>query len=174
MDRNGGAPRPLAPPAGQLQGCGQSAHPAPLRHYSLRYRRNCRPARARSGTRPTLRARSPPRLARGTSPRRARNIAGPTNTTRCLTGPQALSLKGDNGATRGVQVFACVPSDPAFVQPLICSTQISVKSRRAVAKSVSTLPSSRSSSNSAAWSWMPRRAMSIVSISVGVALRIAW
>jgi len=42
-------------------------------------------------------------------------------------------------------------SQPTFKShPLICSTQIRVKSRRAVAKSVSTLPSSRSISISAA------------------------
>ena len=59
------------------------------------------------------------------------------------------------------------------LQPLMCNTQISVNSRRAVGKSVSTLPSSRSSSKLAASSCTARRAMSIVSISAAVALRIA-
>ncbi len=59
-------------------------------------------------------------------------------------------------------------------QPLQCRTQTRVKSRRAVLKSTSILPFSR------AWSvcdpslCRPRRPMSIASILLGVAERIAW
>src|SRR5690606_10877397 len=55
----------------------------------------------------------------------------------------------------------------------VCRTQTSVNRRRAVAISVSTLPSSRSISIRAPSSWMPRRPMSIASIFAGGRRRTA-
>jgi hypothetical protein len=64
-----------------------------------------------------------------------------------------------------------VPAKPPH--PRQCSTQTSVKSRRAVSKSISILPESLSMRVCEPSLWRPRLPMSIASIWLGLALRIA-
>ena len=71
--------------------------------------------------------------------------------------PQYERAKKQRKNHRAEPIFSCLPlchtADPITLSKiycLICSTQIKVKSRRAVGKSTSIFPSSRSISNSAA------------------------
>src|SRR5277367_5246194 len=93
--------------------------------------------------------------------RRLRDIGQPHDLQR----PRQLGLVDDahGPAILGIHPDGAIVDavDPHDVQALWCSTQTSVNSRRAVAKSIAILPSSRSRTKAAPSSCRPRRPMSI-------------
>ena len=115
------------------------------------------------------RATAKPSTSRARTPTESTNIRWPS---RCLRIASAIGERIEL-ALHANKTLPGRSSTLPGSYPLKCSTQISVNSRRAVLKSISTLPLNRSRSSSEPSLWRPRRPMSMASICDGVAVLMA-